>query len=62
MKELEEHFREVNKYRNGVDYIHSSVNNIFNKKLIPHDELDKSFEMNIEILSLIKKIFEIKIK
>ncbi|MBM3453972.1 MAG: response regulator [Bacteroidetes bacterium] len=62
MKELEEHFREVNKYRNGVDYIHSSVNNIFNKKLIPHDELDKSFEMNIEILSLIKKILEIKIK
>ena len=62
MNELEEDFREVNKYRNGVDYIHSSVNNIFNKKLISHDEFEKSFEMNIKILSLIKKIFKIKIK
>lgn len=60
--ELEEEFRVINKYRNGVDYIHSSVNNIFNKKLISKDELEKSFEMNIRILSLIKEIFQIKIK
>ncbi len=62
MSELEEDFREVNRYRNEVDYIHGSVNNILNKKLIIQEEIEKSFEMNIKILSLIKEIFEIKIK
>jgi CheY-like chemotaxis protein len=58
---LEAEFREINKFRNGVDYIHSSVSNILNKPLISQDELDKSFEMNIRILSLLKKILQIKI-
>jgi CheY-like chemotaxis protein len=58
---LKEDFKEVNNFRNGVDYIHSSVSNILNKPLISQDELDKSFEMNIKILSLLNKILKIKI-
>jgi len=58
---FEEDFKEVNKFRNGVDYIHSSVSNILNKPLISQEELEKSFEMNIKILSLLKKILQIKI-
>jgi CheY-like chemotaxis protein len=62
INELGEDFRKINFYRNEVDYIHSSISNILNKKLISEDELEKSFDMNIKVLSLIKKIFQIKIK
>lgn len=59
--QLAEDFRVINRYRNEIDYIHSSVNNILNKKLISRDQIEKSFEMNIKILSLLKEIFQIKI-
>lgn len=59
---LEDNFKEINKYRNEVDYIHSSVQNILTKKLISEKELEKSFDMNLKILSLIKDILKIKIK
>jgi CheY-like chemotaxis protein len=61
INELGEDFRKINFYRNEVDYIHSSVSNILNKKLISEDELEKSFDMNIKILSLINQIFQIQI-
>lgn len=55
-------FKEINKYRNEVDYIHSSVNNIINKKLIDIGSNIKAYEMNVKILILILKLFSIKDK
>jgi CheY-like chemotaxis protein len=58
---LEEKFKSINKYRNEVDYIHSSIGNIYAKKLISPNEIEKSFEMNFKVLSLIKEILLIEI-
>lgn len=54
-------FRKINKYRNEVDYIHSSVNQIIQNSLITKNDSDKAFEMNVKVLKLIKNILNLKL-
>ena len=51
-------FRKINKYRNHIDYIHSSVLNIFTKELIEDKNVEECFKKNKEILTFIKDILE----
>lgn len=53
-------FKEINKYRNEVDFIHSSVKNILTAKLVDLESNKKAYEMNVKILELIHKIISIK--
>jgi hypothetical protein len=54
-------FKEINKYRNEVDFIHSSVKNILTKNVMDLESNKKAFEMNVKVLELIHNIFSIKI-
>lgn len=51
-------FRKINKYRNHIDYIHSSVLNIFTKELIEDKNVEECFKKNKEILTFIKDILK----
>lgn len=51
-------FRKINKYRNQIDYIHSSVRSIFTQKLIDPEQTKKCFEKNEEVLLFIISILE----
>ena len=51
-------FRKINKYRNHIDYIHSSVLNILTKELIEDKNVEECFKKNKEILTFIKDILE----
>lgn len=51
-------FRKINKYRNQIDYIHSSVRTIFTQKLIDPEQTKKCFEKNEEVLLFIISILE----
>lgn len=53
-------FRAINKYRNEVDFIHSSVKNILTKDLIDVESNRKAYEMNVKILVLINQFFSFK--
>jgi CheY-like chemotaxis protein len=55
-------FKEINKYRNEVDFIHSSVNNILNKSIVNKVDIEKAYNMNIKILKLINEILSIKVR
>lgn len=57
-KEIREKFVEINKYRNQIDYIHSSVRNIFTQKLIDPEQTKKCFGKNEEVLHFIISILE----
>jgi len=54
-------FKEINTFRNEVDYIHSSLNSIFTKELITEKKKDKSFQMNIKVLNFITNILKLEI-
>ena len=51
-------FRKINKYKNHIDYIHSSVLNIFTKELIEDKNVEECFKKNKEILTFIKDILK----
>ena len=57
-KEIREKFVEINKYRNQIDYIHSSVRSIFTQKLIDPKQTEECFEKNEEVLHFIINILE----
>ena len=57
-KEIREKFVEINKYRNQIDYIHSSVRSIFTQKLIDPKQTEECFEKNEEVLLFIISILE----
>lgn len=54
-------FKTINKYRNEVDYIHSSVNQIIQKTLISKVDSEKAFKMNVKVLRLIKDILNVNL-
>lgn len=56
---LEEKFRKINRFRNETDYIHSSLLNIFTKKLLSDENKINAFQMNVEILELIITLLEL---
>lgn len=57
-KTIRDNFENINSYRNQIDYIHSSVLNIFTKKLIEEENIKECFEKNREILTFINDILE----
>ena len=57
-EEIRNKFKEINEYRNQIDYIHSSVRNIFTQKLIDPKQTEKCFEKNEEVLLFIISILE----
>jgi CheY-like chemotaxis protein len=54
-------FKQLNKYRNDNDFIHSSVSNIVTNKLITKNALKEAYLKNNEILEFIKMILELKV-
>lgn len=54
-------FKEINKYRNEVDFIHSSLSNILTKNIINKKSIDEAYEMSVKVLKLIKEILSLKI-
>ena len=57
-KTIRDNFEKINSYRNQIDYIHSSVQNIFTKKLIEEKNIKEYFKKNREILTFINDILE----
>ena len=57
-KEIRNKFKEINEYRNQIDYIHSSVRSIFAQKLIDPKQTEECFEKNDEVLHFIISILE----
>ena len=57
-EKLRKKFKEINQYRNQVDYIHSSVLSIFTKGLIDKEQTKECFKKNEEVLHLIIDILE----
>jgi len=57
--ELSEEFRELNKSRNEIDFIHSSIQNIFYRELISDKELERMSKMNEKILKFILSVFKL---
>lgn len=55
-KILSDKFREINKFRNEVDFIHSDVKTIFSKDLVRKDALDKAYQNSNKVLSFIYEI------
>lgn len=52
-------FKQINRYRNETDFIHSSVINIFSKKLIQKEAISEAYNKNIEVLKFIETILNI---
>lgn len=59
-EKLKELFKDINKYRNTTDYIHSCVSNIFLKKLIGDNDQSECFSYNKKVLELINEILKLK--
>lgn len=57
-KGIRNKFKEINEYRNQIDYIHSSVLSIFTQKLIDPEQTKKCFKKNEEVLHFIISILE----
>ncbi len=55
-------FKPLNKYRNETDFIHGSVNNILNKKLLEKETIEELYNKNVEILQFIDMILNLKVK
>jgi CheY-like chemotaxis protein len=60
-KKLCDLFKPLNKYRNDNDFIHSSVFNIANKKLITENAIKEAYLKNTEILKFIKMVLDLKV-
>lgn len=57
-EKIRDNFKKINEYRNQIDYIHSSVRNIFTQKLIDPKQTEECFEKNEEVLHFIISILE----
>jgi len=53
---LSEEFRKLNKSRNEIDFIHSSINNIFHNELIRVKDLERMYKMNEKVLEFILNV------
>lgn len=51
-------FKEINRFRNEIDYIHSSVHAIYNSNLNDNRQNDKKFDMIVKTLELIIEILK----
>lgn len=56
---LRENFKELNSFRNKVDFIHSSVINIYKNELISEKSKEKHFEYSVKTLKLINNILKL---
>lgn len=58
---LEKDFREnLNRYRNKIDFIHSSTDKILNSRLSEFEEDPKAFDKCLEMLNFIRDILSLK--
>lgn len=58
-KKLSDEFRDLNKLRNEIDFIHSSITNIFHNELITEEDLKQMYKMNKKILTFILNVFQL---
>ena len=58
-KILSDKFREINKFRNEIDFIHSDVKTIFNKDLVRKDALEKAYQNSNKVLSFTNEILSL---
>lgn len=49
-------FIELNKYRNKIDYIHSSIKAIYEKPVIKNSNQKNAYDKTVELLSLVNEI------
>jgi CheY-like chemotaxis protein len=61
-RKLWQKFKPLNRYRNETDFIHGSVINILQKKLLEEDAIKEAYEMNVKILKFIDMILNINVK
>lgn len=61
-KKLWQKFKPLNRYRNETDFIHGSVINILQKKLLEDEIIKEAYNKNIELLNFIEIIFNLKVK
>jgi CheY-like chemotaxis protein len=55
-KKLWLEFKPLNRYRNETDFIHGSIPNILNNKLLQIEAIDAAYDKNIQILKFIETI------
>jgi CheY-like chemotaxis protein len=55
-------FKPLNNYRNKTDFIHGSVKNIIQKKLLEEKTIKEAYNMNLEILNFIEVVLNLKVK
>ena len=60
-REISKLFKEINSYRNNVDFIHNSVQNIITKDLIDENSVKNAYQMNLKILNLILRILKLSV-
>jgi CheY-like chemotaxis protein len=58
-EEIARKFREINAFRNRIDFIHSRIQNIYEKPLIEKKESEKQYDYCIEQLKFINRILSI---
>jgi len=56
---LSDEFIKLNKSRNEIDFIHSSINNIFHNELIRAEDLERMHKMNEKVLEFILNVFKL---
>lgn len=57
---LMKEYKEINSFRNKMDYIHSSVSNIFSKELIVEEDKSEFYDFNVRILTFLNEILKLK--
>jgi hypothetical protein len=58
-KTLFDNFKEVNKFRNKMDFTHSSIQNIFKEDLIKQKDLRKTYNKIDDLLRLVNDILKL---
>lgn len=61
-RKLWQKFKPLNRYRNETDFIHGSVINILQKKLLDEEAIKEAYKMNVEILKFIDMMLNINLK
>ncbi len=60
-KELWQKFKPLNRYRNETDFIHGSVINILQKKLLEEETIKEAYDKNKELLKFIEMVLNLKV-
>ena len=61
-RKLWQKFKPLNKYRNEADFIHGSVSNILQNKLLEKQTIIEAYDKNVEILKFIYLILNLKVE